>query len=148
MSTLFPEIRIKRVVELRGADAVDVPMTAALPALWVGLLYDPTARAEARRLIDVPFEDLLRFQESVARDGLEARLGSHRAEDLAREVVTIAAEGLRRQTERGTGEAHDSAMLDPLREVIESGRAPADNLLRTFQKTGGDRAALIASVRY
>ena len=147
LSTLFPEIRVKRVLEVRGQDAVDLPMTLALPALWAALLYDPQARHDARALVTVPFEELVRFQERVARDGLEAKLDGRRAVDLAGDLLKIADDGLRRLAEQGRAEGADRAFLDPLREVVRSGVTPAERVRSMFKSTG-DRAAVIAALRY
>lgn len=146
MSTLFPEIRVKRVIEVRGADVVDARTTLALPALWTGLLYDTEARRETRRLIDVPFDDLVRFQSDVARHALKARLGNRTAQDIARDLIRLADDGLRRRAEH-TGLPDERALLDPIREIVDSGITPADRLLEVHARTNGDRAALIEAMR-
>jgi glutamate--cysteine ligase len=146
MSTLFPEIRVKRVIEVRGADAVDARTTMALPALWTGLLYDASARRDARRLVSVPFEALVAFQDEVAREALGARLGPASAQDLARELVTLAGEGLRRRHEAGMPD--ERPFLEPLREVAASGRTGADRVLDVHASTRGDVPALLDAMRY
>jgi glutamate--cysteine ligase len=147
LSTLFPEIRVKRVIEVRGADAVDEALTAALPALWTGLLYDATACHDARALMDVPFDRLLEFQSAVGRSALDARIGSTTALDLARDLIRIAEDGLRRRAESGIGEPSDLSMLDPVRAIAESGRTPADGLLEAHAASSGDRAKIIEALR-
>lgn len=147
LSTLFPEIRIKRVLEVRGADAVDSRTTLALPALWTGLLYDPQACADARALVTCRFETLVAFQADVAKRALEAELEGTRALDLCRDLLRIASDGLRRRAVRG--EAPDERdLLDPLREIAATARTPADRLLEIWHATGGDRAALVEAMRY
>jgi glutamate--cysteine ligase len=148
LSTLFPEIRVKRVIEVRGADAVNVPLTIALPALWTGLLYDATARADARRLIDVPFEVLVAYQLDVARGALRSRLQGKATIDLAKDVLRLADDGLRRRAERGEGDASDRALLDPLREIVASGKTSADRVLEVAQRTPGDRASIIRALAF
>lgn len=148
LSTLFPEIRVKRVIEVRGADAVDEPLTAALPALWTGLLYDADACREARALMEVSFDQLLEFQERVGREALGARIGSATALDLARELLRIADDGLRRRAGRGGGDLSDRAMLDPLRAIAASGRTPADTLLDIHAASSGSRARIIEALRF
>jgi glutamate--cysteine ligase len=147
LSTLFPEIRVKRVVEVRGADAVNEPLTVALPALWTGLLYDAAACAEARQLLNVSFDQLLAFQEEVGREALGARLGSATALDLARDLLRIAEDGLRRRIERGAGQPADLAMLDPIRAIAATGRTPADEILDIHAASSGDRARIIEALR-
>jgi glutamate--cysteine ligase len=146
MSTLFPEVRVKRVIEVRGADAVDARTTMALPAVWTGLLYDPSARRDARALVGVPFEELVAFQDEVARSALDARLGGTRARDLARDLLTLADEGLRRRHEAGGPD--ERPFLEPLREIVASGRTGADRILDVHARTGGDAAALLSAMRY
>lgn len=147
LSTLFPEVRVKRVIELRSADAVNAKTTTALPALWAGVLYDPQARADARRLVDCTFEELVAFQEEVARHALEARLGGVRAGDLASDLLRIAEEGLRRRFERQES-SDERRHLAPLQEIVASGVTGADRLLEVYERTGGDRAAIIEHLRY
>lgn len=147
LSSLFPEVRLKRVLELRGADAVDTRTTLSQPALWTGVLYDDDAREEARRLIDVPFDELLVFQEAVAREGLRARLGDATALELAVELIRIADDGLRRRFQEGLS-PDERPFLDPLREIVTSGRCGADRILDVHERTNGDRAALIELLRY
>jgi glutamate--cysteine ligase len=146
MSTLFPEVRVKRVIEVRGADAVDERTTMALPALWTGLLYDSSARRDARALVRVPFEELVAFQDAVARSALDARLEGARAQDLARDLLALADEGLRRRAEAGG--ADERPFLEPLREIVASGRTGADRILDVHARTGGDVAALLSAMRY
>jgi glutamate--cysteine ligase len=148
ISTLFPEIRVKRVIEVRGADAVDVPLSLAMPALWTGLLYDPQARAESRKLVNASFEELLAFQEGVGREALAARLGGTSARELAVDLVRIAGEGLQRRAVRGEGESTDINYLAPLLPIVESGRTPADDQLDLWARTGGDRDQVMAALRY
>src|SRR5437762_9155536 len=74
LTTLFPEVRVKRVLELRGADMVPLPLLFALPAVWVGILYDKAAREAAAELTRRwSFAELLQFQGDVARSALRAK---------------------------------------------------------------------------
>jgi glutamate--cysteine ligase len=141
LTTLFPEVRLKKVIEVRGADGGTYEMCAALPALWKGLLYDRDALAAAEALIDLPFAERVAFQESVAREALAARANGHRALDLCRELVSFAAAGLKRQTSCG---ADEQPFLDPLRELIEEGRCPAERALqRLHGEYAGDTRRLV-----
>ncbi|MFM2153020.1 MAG: hypothetical protein RL199_1455 [Pseudomonadota bacterium] len=146
LSTLFPETRVKRVIEVRGADAVDARTTMALPALWTALLYDETARTEARRLIGCSFEELVSFQEEVARGALEARLGGRSARDLAAGLLALADDGLKRR--HAAGIPDERPYLEPLREIVASGRTGADRTLELYARTNGDPAALVEAMRY
>jgi glutamate--cysteine ligase len=141
LTTLFPEVRVKGVVEVRGADACDAAMTKALAALWKGLLYDPSARADAAALfaaLDVGERRALTV--AAGREGLAARLprgGTLR--DAAVDLVEIAANGLCRQRCCGEKGQDERVWLEPLRARAASGRSPADEALEAFRR-GGPRA--------
>jgi glutamate--cysteine ligase len=143
LSTLFPEVRVKRVLELRGADMVPMPMLLALPALWIGLLYDGGAREAAWKLTrHWSFPALVDFQGAVARQALQARgPGGVLALDLARELVGIARAGLKGWQQ--TSGFDESAHLDPLSDILAGGRTMADRALEAWRSSGGDPDSLI-----
>ena len=129
LTTIFTDARLKQHVELRGADANGLEMTLALQALWKGLMYDSAALDEALRLAPrLKAADARHLRERVAREGLEARHAGVDVLRLAREVVALAAEGLKRVA------PEEVSYLDVLRErVIEEGLCPADILLRNWE---------------
>lgn len=136
LTTLFPEIRLKRVIEVRGADVGNPGMCVALPALWKGLLYSADALGAAARLVPLDFDELEALSAEVARVGLAARSGSHSVRDLCRELLALASAGLRTQDHCGPDEGR---YLDPLRAVVESGRTAADEALALLEGSlGGD----------
>ena len=147
LSTLFPALRVKRVVEVRGADAVDTPLTFAIAALWLGILYDPESLRAARDLVHVDFDTLVKFQADVARDALDATLAGTRAQVLAAKLVAIAEDGLRRRFERGEG-ADDRRFLAPLHEIARTGRTRADDLLAWIRDHGTARDGLLGRLAY
>jgi len=147
LSTLFPEIRVKRVLEVRGADAVDTPLTLAIAALWLGLLYDDESLRAARDLVRVDFETLLAFQADVAREALDTTLAGTRTIDLARELVRLADLGLRRRFEAGAG-ADDRRFLAPLHDIATTGRTRADALLDFVREHGTARDRLVQRLAY
>ncbi|MBF5044716.1 glutamate--cysteine ligase [Aggregicoccus sp. 17bor-14] len=121
LSTLFPEVRLKKVMEVRGADCVSAELTGALPALWRGLLYEPTALAEAEALLPaLSFEEHLEFHATARTQGLRGLLRGQPLFRLAGEMVGIAQRGLERL------DPQDAPLLAPLAEVARSGRSPAD----------------------
>jgi glutamate--cysteine ligase len=141
LTTLFPDVRVKSVVEVRGADGCTPELTKALAALWKGILYDREARAAAfepvRRL---SLEDRRAFVVAAGREGLAGRLPDGRGVlDVAREVVSAASEGLCRQRCCGQRGDDERLWLAPLQERIASGRSPADDALEALSR-GGDRA--------
>jgi glutamate--cysteine ligase len=134
LTTLFPEVRIKRVLEVRGADAVPPGLICALPALWKGLLYDAGACEAAWRLVaDWSFEAREASLEAVARRGLAAEVAGLPVLGLARELVELAAQGLRRIGHAGRVDPDESGYLDPVREVLASGRSPGQVVLEHWE---------------
>eukprot|EP00892_Ulva_mutabilis_P009074 jgi/Ulvmu1/6539/UM003_0173.1 len=128
LSTMWPEVRLKKFLEMRGADCGSEAMIAALPALWVGLLYDATARRECLSLIsDWTVDDMAQQRQQVSVSGLRACAPGGTVADVAAELVRIARDGLRR---RGLGEA---MYLFPLDEIVATGESHADALARRFR---------------
>jgi glutamate--cysteine ligase len=140
LSTLFPEVRLKRYIELRGADASPLPVALGLAALWRGLLDDAGARDAAWALVDGrDFAAREALRRAVPREGLAARFGAHSARDLTVELLRIARAGLGRLP----GGAGDAALLEPLEANAAAGRCPADDLLDDFHAEKGDPASLV-----
>ncbi|GAC1348368.1 MAG: glutamate--cysteine ligase [Myxococcales bacterium] len=143
LTTLFPEIRVKRVLELRGADCVPPPYLLALPAVWMGILYDREARAAAGELTRRwTFPQRLEFQADVARRALGAQgPQGETALALARELVGIARAGLARWAEQSGSD--ERRFLDPLDEIASGGRTLAERALADFAAANRDPASLI-----
>jgi glutamate--cysteine ligase len=128
LTTIFTDARLKQHIELRGADCNDLGMTLALQALWKGLFYDRAALDEAYGLAPrLSREDSAGLRERAAREGLGARHAGVDVSGLAREVVTLAAEGL------GRTAPDELPYLDILRERVAEGVSPADILLRNYE---------------
>ena len=128
LTTAFPDVRLKRFLEMRGADAGSEAMMLAQSALWVGILYDEAALAAAERLTARhPWRAGVATRGEVPRDGLAVRLGSDRLRDIARDMVTIARDGLRA---RGLGEAR---FLAPLDEIVAGGPTQAERWLGRYE---------------
>jgi glutamate--cysteine ligase len=141
LTTLFPEVRVKSVVEVRGADSCDTAMTKGLAALWKGILYDREARAEAVGLVGgLRVSERWALGLAAGRMGLAAELPNGRPlRAVASELVGVAARGLCRQRCCGERGQDERGWLEPLRERAESGRTPADDALEAFRR-GGPRA--------
>lgn len=143
LTTLFPEVRVKGVVEVRAADACDARITKALVAFWKGILYDREARSwawDAVRRLDVAERRALMV--AAGREGLSATLPDGRSlQELGRTLLDAAANGLCRQRCCGEKGDDERVWLAPLREIAATGRAPADEALTAFGR-GGDRALL------
>ena len=129
LSTLFPEVRIKKVLEIRGADSVNEPLTGALAALWRGILYDATALGDAARILPpLSYSQHLELMEVARKDGLRGTYGKISLAGAARELVEVARRGLR------SLDPEDAPLLDPLAEVAASGRSPAEEVLRVWDE--------------
>jgi glutamate--cysteine ligase len=136
LTTVFPEARIKKFIEMRGADGGPWRRLCALPAFWVGLLYDQGALDAAWDLVkglDAETREGLRVAASVG--GLQGEAGGVKLHDLAREAVAIAEAGLRARARPGAGGLipDETHFLNALQESIDSGMVPADELIAHFE---------------
>ena len=124
LSTLFPEVRIKRVMEVRGADSVSLEQTAALVALWRGLLYDDASLDAALGLVPrLSFAEHLTFHQEAQRNGLKGKLRRTSLASMALEMVRLARVGLQHL------DPGDVPLLEPLEARARSGRSPAEDVL-------------------
>ncbi|KAG2435053.1 hypothetical protein HYH02_012050 [Chlamydomonas schloesseri] len=128
LTTIFPEVRLKKFLEMRGADGGPWRMLCALPALWVGLIYEPEAQRQALALIEdwTPAErEYLRTE--VTRFGLRTPFRGGTVQDVAKQVVAIAHGGLERR-------GHDeTSFLKRLEVIAETGLTQADHLLELYE---------------
>ncbi|TWB62084.1 glutamate--cysteine ligase [Nitrospirillum viridazoti] len=150
LTTLFPEVRLKRFLEMRGADGGPWARLCALPALWVGLLYDTTALDAAWDLIkDWTEEERAQLRNNVPRLGLDTPFRKGTVLDLARQTVAISRNGLdNRARLAGMGD-NESHFLDALQAIVDSGVSPATELLNKFNgEWGGDIDRVYAEYAY
>jgi glutamate--cysteine ligase len=136
LTTLFPEARIKKFIEMRGADGGPWRRLCALPAFWVGLMYDQSALDAAWDIVrgwDAETREALRV--AASEQALQAQVGSIRMHDLAREVVAIAEAGLKARARPGSGGMvpDETHFLNALKESIDSGQVPANELLARYE---------------
>lgn len=138
-STAFPEVRLKRFLEMRGADGGPWNRLCALPAFWVGLLYDQAALDEAHALVaDWTEAERAALRRDVPRLGLNTPFRDRTVLAIAREAVEIAERGLKARARLNGANQDESAYLRPLQEAVETGRSLADELLDRFHgKWGG-----------
>jgi glutamate--cysteine ligase len=126
-TTVFPEVRLKRFLEMRGADAGSPAMMLAQSAFWVGLLYDDAALEAAHALVArYPWRDLAAVRDLVPRQGLDTPFAGATLRALARDAVSIAIDGLRA---RGLGEA---AYLDNLQAIVDGAPNQAEAWLALY----------------
>ncbi|WP_174291981.1 glutamate--cysteine ligase [Sphingomonas bacterium] len=134
LSTAFPEVRLKTFLEMRGADGGPWSRICALPALWVGLLYDGGALDAAWDLVKGwSLDERQTLRDAVPRLALDAPIADGgRLRDIAGEVLDIAHAGLAARA-RGSGAGDDeTGFLDPLREIVRTGKVPAERLLERY----------------
>lgn len=141
MSTAFPEVRLKSFLEMRGADGGPWNRICALPAFWVGLLYDQNALDAAwDRVKHWTMEEREELRNAVPKHGLSTPLprGGNML-DLASEILDIASAGLTARGRLNSSGDNESGFLDPLREVVATGKSPAAQLIdRYHNEWNGD----------
>ncbi len=135
LSTIFPEVRLKTFLEMRGADGGKWARICALPALWVGLLYDGGALDAAWDQVKhwtTPQREALRS--AVPREGLQARTpDGETLQVFGERILDIAETGLAARGRLNASGDNETGFLAALREVLASGEAPADRLLRRYR---------------
>jgi glutamate--cysteine ligase len=135
LTTIFPEARIKQYMEMRGADGGPWRRLCALPAYWVGMMYDQSALDASWDIAKdwtPEFREELRVAASV--DGLQAEVQGVKMMDLARETIAISESGLVARAREGAGGlvADETHFLNALKDSLETGQAPADELIAKF----------------
>jgi len=147
LSTAFPEVRLKSFLEMRGADGGPWSRICALPALWVGLLYDGTALDAAWDLVkDWSMEERQVLRDSVPRLGLDAPIGGGRTlRDIAPEALEIARSGLASRARLNASGDNETGFLSALHEIVASGKVPAQRLLDRYNgEWAGDLSRVYA----
>lgn len=145
LSTLFPEARIKRFIEVRGCDAGSIDMNVALGAFVSGYLYDRDSCAAATKLTEgLDMGERRSFGAEVSRKGLSARLpgGSATARELAQELLEISKEGLLRRA------PEELAALAPIEKIVATGRTQATELLDRWKSCAGEPTRLVEELKY
>ncbi|HEY3916977.1 MAG TPA: glutamate--cysteine ligase [Stellaceae bacterium] len=133
LTTVFPEIRIKRYIEMRGADGGPWRNLCALPAFWTGLLYDGDVLHAAWDLVkDWSAEDREQLRGDVPRLGLDTRFRGDKLQQVALAVVELAKAGLKRRARQDGAGDDESQFLLPVIEAAQSGKTPADKLLDDY----------------
>ncbi len=138
ISTIFPEVRLKRYLEMRGADSGPWRWLPALPAYWIGLLYDDDSLAAAWDLVkDWSAEDRQTLRDQVPRQGFKATINGRSVLELATATLAISEQGLRRRRRLDGNGRDETRYLRPLQEFVARGITPAETLLEKFQGAWG-----------
>ncbi|QSX78976.1 glutamate--cysteine ligase [Agrilutibacter solisilvae] len=133
MTTAFPEVRLKKYLEMRGADGGPWGRLCALPAFWVGLLYDDAALDAAWDLVrDFSMAERNALRDGVPRHALKLPFRGGTVRDLALEALKISAAGLQRRARRNASGADESRFLEPLIELAQANETPAERKLALF----------------
>ncbi|MEL7461906.1 MAG: glutamate--cysteine ligase [Pseudomonadota bacterium] len=152
LTTIFPEARIKRFIEMRGADGGPWRRLCALPAFWVGLLYDQTALDAAWDLVkDLDAETREGLRVAASEDALAGEAGGVKLRGLAERAVEIAEAGLAARARPGVGGLipDETHFLNALKDSLASGEVPADELLRRYEADwNGDVTKVFAEYSY
>ncbi len=134
-TTLFPEVRLKQFIEMRGADAGPWRRICALPAFWVGLLYDSASLHECVDLIKGwSAEEVIELRNKVPREGLEAKLQNRKVIDIARDLLKISRKGLNKRSRLDSWSQDETQYLSTLEQIVDSGITPAENKLAAFRE--------------
>lgn len=150
LSTAFPEVRLKTFLEMRGADGGPWARICALPAFWVGLLYDDDALAAAWDIAkDWTREMREALRDDAAKLGLKATIGGRTVQDIATEVLAISREGLRRRARLGNLKEDETTYLDPLVKIAKSGVSMGEYTAVMFNsELGRDAKRLFEECKY
>lgn len=138
----FPEVRLKQFLEMRGADCGPKEMIMALPAFWIGLLYDSVAQDEALLLIrEWSIDQIMSVYKKTPQEGLVTIINNRTLQDVAKEVLAISMRGLQRRA-RMEGGQDESCYLEPLLEIADTGRTVATKMIEMFKETGSVEAVV------
>ena len=150
LTTLFPEVRLKQYLEMRGADGGPWSRICALPALWAGVLYDAPSLAAAWDLCkDWDITDHERLRRDVTRLGLKAEVAGRTVQDVAKDMVVIARQGLKNRARFSGGMVDERGYLAELEDIAESGVTPAERLLEAYHgRWNGDVRPVYAEQAY
>ncbi|OWV84961.1 glutamate--cysteine ligase [Rhizobium sp. R72] len=150
LSTLFPDVRLKRFLEMRGADGGPWRRICGLPAFWVGLLYDEAALEDADMLTkDWAFDEVNALRDAVPSQGLRAKFRGHELYETAREVIAVSKAGLRARNKLNREGQDETIFLAPLDEVMAKKATLAEDLLALYHgRWNGSVAPVFEEYQY
>jgi glutamate--cysteine ligase len=141
LNTLFPEVRLKKTIEIRGADAQPSRLVCALPALWTGILYDDKALDAADALTaEWTHAEVSALREQTWQLGLKAPFRGKTVQDVAQKMLTISEGGLERRGVKRADGKDERVHLATLKGLVARGRTPADDVLDAVKAGTGDFA--------
>ena len=135
LTTAFPEVRLKKFLEMRGGDGGPWSRLCAFPALWVGLLYDANALDAAEQLVkDWSAQEVMEMRDAVPKMALKTPFRGTDVDAIATDMLDIAHEGLVRRARLDSVGLDESRFLKPLFQIVESGLTPAEDLLYAYER--------------
>jgi glutamate--cysteine ligase len=138
VSTIFPEVRLKRYLEMRGADSGPWARLTALPAFWVGILYDQVSLDAAWDMVKGwNAQERQKLRDEVPTQALNATIRGRTVRDLAKECLALSEAGLKRRAFRDSDQRDETRYLDPLHEIVARGTTPAEELLVKYREPWG-----------
>lgn len=148
LNSMFPEVRLKRTLEVRGADSLPRDLLVAPAAIFTGIFYDERALSEAEALV-APYstEQLLRLRAEVGKSALASQIGGAPILETVNRMVAIARGGLERRARKRADGRDEAVYLEPLEARLAKGRCPADDLIDALRRTGSVAEALFETVR-
>ena len=133
MSVAFTDVRLKGFLEMRGADGGPWDRICALPAVWVGLLYDKVSLEAAEELAKhITFSEIIEATEACSKTGLRANIGKFKVQELAKELLIISKMGLQKRNQLDSSGQDETGFLSPLFSMAEAGETLADEMLESF----------------
>ncbi|HAH10299.1 MAG TPA: glutamate--cysteine ligase, partial [Alphaproteobacteria bacterium] len=150
LTTIFPEVRLKKFLEMRGADGGLWRRLCALPALWVGIYYDQVALDAAWDLVkDWTDEDRWALRHAVPKLALRTPIRGRSVRDYAHEMLEISQSGLRRRAQTDSVGGTEEGFLQPLQQIVRDGRTRAEELLSKYHgEWNRDLSRLYAEFSY
>jgi len=150
LTTIFPEVRLKQFLEMRGADGGQWRRICGMPALWVGLVYDNVALDAAWDMVkDWTAEERQALRDVVAKQAFRAPFRNTTVLELARRMLEISGEGLRRRASLDSAGMSEDGFINPLRELVARGQTRAEELLHSFQNEWkGDMSKLFSEYNF
>jgi glutamate--cysteine ligase len=146
LNTLFPEVRLKKTIEIRGADAQPARLVCALPALWTGILYDDRALAEAEAMTaDWTHAEVSALREQIWKLGLKAPFRGAPIQGLAEKMITISEGGLERRAIQRPDGKDERVHLAGIKALVARGFTPGDELLDAVKPGDGFEKRVIAA---
>ena len=148
LTTIFPEVRMKRFLEMRGADAGGWRRICGMPALWVGIYYDQIALDAAWDMVkDWTAEERQAMRDAVPKQAFKTPFRDRNVGDLAREMLDISTAGLRLRAQTDSIGTNEEGFIQPLYELVNRGYTRAEEMLAHFQGDwAGDMGRLFRRV--